>query len=189
MTDGPTATDESLLRRYYALFNERSLTEASDLVAPDCVFDHVPSKERTDGPEGYLALAERWLRASPDIQSTVEDISQIEAGVYRVRLVIQGTFAGAFEPSSSIGVAGEGRSFTLRATQRVRIRDGKIAASRLTYARQDLAGEPEFEGPRPCPSCGERNTVLAWTRMSEQWMFCPICEHSWEHTTAVSRLL
>jgi hypothetical protein len=179
-------TDLAVLHQYYAFFNERRLTEAAQLVAPECEFDHVQSKAQARGPEGYLALSEAWLRAAPDVTSTVEDVQEIASGVYRVVVAIRGTLTAPFEPSSNLRVAGDGRSFTLRATQRVRIRHGRIVASRLAYAPQDLTGTPDPEAPRPCPSCGERNTVLAWTRLSEQWMFCPICEHSWERGAAAT---
>jgi ketosteroid isomerase-like protein len=178
--------DLIVLRQYYALFNERRLAEAAALVAADCAFEHVQSKAAAQGPAGYLALTEAWLRAAPDMASTIEEIQDIEAGVYRVVVVIRGTLTAPFEPSSNLRVAGDGRSFTLRATQRVRIRDGQIAASRLAYAPQELTGTPDPERPPLCPLCGERNTVLAWTRLSEQWMFCPICEHSWERGAAVA---
>jgi ketosteroid isomerase-like protein len=183
------ARDQEVLRRYYALFNERRFQEASLLVGPDCTFEHMPTKEHAHGPRGYLMMSEEWLRAVPDLMTTVDDITTIEPGVYRVHITIRGTRTGTFEvPRTASKVAGDGRPFAIRATQRVRVHDGRIVSSRLTYDRNELTGASTTASPPPpCPSCGEPNVVIAWTRMHERGLFCPICEHAWESGHVANR--
>jgi hypothetical protein len=142
--------DLTVLRQYYTLFNERRLTEAAQLVAPECEFEHVQSGAQARGPEGYLALSEAWLRAAPDLTSTIDEIQEIDRGVYRVVVVIRGTLTAPFEPSSNLRVAGDGRSFTLRATQRVRVSGGQIAASRTLLGSSPVRRTPCRHGPVRC---------------------------------------
>ena len=129
-------------------------------------------------------MAEDWLRAIPDATSVVEDIQEIKPGIYRVRITISGTRVGDVQTPSGLPLAGDGQSFSVAATQRVRIQDGLIVSARLTYDQHRLAGAVNASpATPPCPSCGEPNVVVAWTRMHEQGLFCPICEYSWEHSS------
>lgn len=184
----PVDSDIRVLRRYYDLFNARKLKEAARLVAPDCEFEHVPTKAQAHGPRGYVALAEDWLRRVPDAVSTVESIQPLEPGIYRVRVVMSGTLSSDVERGRDASAAGRGRRFETRATQRIRVQDGLIVSARLAYDPSELKGSPRTAATPACPRCDELNIVVSWSRMHEQGLFCPICEHSWERNTAAAEL-
>jgi hypothetical protein len=121
------------------LFNERKLRDAAALVADTCAFTHLATRAHASGPRGYLAIAEEWLRAAPDAHTTVESIETLGPGHYRVQLVGRGHRTGEFELGSAVRTGGDGKAFELRATQEIRIADGRITAAILAFDRGDLA--------------------------------------------------
>ena len=131
--------DHDIIRRYHQLFNDRLLKDAAALVADSCQFTHLPARARTTGPGGYLALAEEWLTAAPDAHTTVEQIDTLGPGHYRVHLIGRGHRVGAFDFGSTVRVGGDGKPFEFRATQELRIENGRITVATLTFDRADLA--------------------------------------------------
>ena len=129
----PVSDDIALIRQYYDLFNNRRLDDAAALVAADCTFVHVPTRERATGPAGYLLLATEWLSAAPDAHTAIVSITPLDEGRYCV--VLRGTGhpakRGKFSPR--VPVSGDTPSFQFTAVQDVWIRDGQFASATLTY--------------------------------------------------------
>ena len=130
---------EQLIRSYYDCINARRLADGARLVADDCEFHHVATRERARGPQGFVALVSDWLRAAPDVTLLPEHIETLGSGRFRVALRVRGHLDGPFElgPSS---VGGDGRAFDFVAIHELTIRGNRVAASWLTFERDDFLG-------------------------------------------------
>ena len=58
----PAQTSDTLIRQYYGFFNQRRLADAAKLFADDALLEHIPFG-RYHGGQGYVRLAEMWIRA------------------------------------------------------------------------------------------------------------------------------
>jgi hypothetical protein len=132
----PAQINETLIRQYYAYFNERRLAEAAKLFADDALLEHIPFG-RDHGPRGYIRLAEMWVRAFDKVAFNVERVEARGGTFQEVYLQAVGTHIGVLQ----FGVY----RFTptkVRAVVRVRelldIRDDKIVLSSLTVDLNDL---------------------------------------------------
>ena len=103
------ATDTALLLRYYELFNQRRLLEAATLVADECEFEHRPTRERAIGPRGYLAFAEEWLHAMPDMKVTIVSVTPMDTGAYRVQVSVSGHADHPMTIAAGVQTGGDGQ--------------------------------------------------------------------------------
>ena len=134
--------DMAVIRQYYDLFNNRRLDDAAALVAADCTFVHVPTRERATGPAGYLLLASGWLAAAPDAHTAIVSITPLDEGRYCVVLRGTGHRTQHVEVTPRRPVSSDSPSFQFTAVQDVWIRDGQFASATLTYDALARAGRP-----------------------------------------------
>lgn len=129
---------EALIRRYYAYLNEHRLDEAADLLAIDAVREH-PSLTHTsrDGDESR-PFAERWLRAFPDGQITIDHLEPRGDTICEVHLIGTGTHQGDFDLGPSGLFKATGASVTVRFRQLLEVRSGRITYATLSFDLQEL---------------------------------------------------
>jgi len=133
------ASDTALILRYYQLFNQRRQLEAATLVDDACEFEHRPTRERSIGPRGYLAFAEEWLHAIPDLEVTVTSVAPLDTCLYLVEVRVNGHSDRAITIAPGVAIGGEGRLISFAATQEIRIISGRILSSRTTYDVNQIA--------------------------------------------------
>ena len=119
-------TPEQLLRKYYALFNERRLDEAGELVAPNASFHYLPTRQHLVGRAGYRALAAGWLIAFEDAVASVESVETINPYTVRVQLTGRGTHTGALVFGDHLTIPPTGRRVELRAVHTTEVRNDQI---------------------------------------------------------------
>ena len=128
---------ETLLRSYYACFNERRFTDASKLFTEDAVLEHLPFGKQHRGKEGYIRFAQAWGAAFPDATLVVDRIDRRSDTMFDVHLVGTGTHRGMLD----IGIfqfKPTGTKTTLRLRELVDIKDGHIVSSSLSIDLNDL---------------------------------------------------
>jgi predicted ester cyclase len=128
---------ETLIRQYYASFNDRRLTDAAALFADDAVLERVPQRQSQRGGAGYLQFADAWLSAFPDVVLTVQRVVARDAATYEVSLAAIGTHRGAFDLGGWV-FKPTGAAATLSARELLELRDGKIAFSSLSFDTQQM---------------------------------------------------
>jgi len=97
----------TLIRRYYACFNDRRFSDAIELFTPDAILEYPPFSAGQRGPACYLAFAEMWTRAFPDGIVTIEHVEQRGDTICEVDLIANGTVNGVitgllYVPSSGL---------------------------------------------------------------------------------------
>lgn len=128
---------ESLVRLYYACFNQRRLADAAKLFADNAVLEYIPFGQQQYGGDGYIRFANAWVNAFPDGMFEVHGIEARGETLYEVDLLGTGTHRGGLD----IGVhlfAPTGTKARLRLQELLDIRDGKIASSTLRLDLGDL---------------------------------------------------
>ena len=128
---------ESLIRNYYACFNERRFADAAKLFADDAVLEHIPLGQRQYGGEGYIRFANTWVSAFPDGTFEVQNIEPRRETLYEVDLLGTGTHRGALDMGVHL-FAPTGVKASLRLRELLDIREGKIASSMLRLDLGDL---------------------------------------------------
>ena len=129
---------ETLIRRYYAAFNERRLDDAQALLASDARLEHQAISPLQEGSDAYGTFARRWLTAFPDGQIAIQSIHAVGGDWYEVALLGDGTYDGDFD----MGPLGVLRATHRRAQLTFRhlfeIRGGRITSSTLSFDTQEL---------------------------------------------------
>jgi predicted ester cyclase len=128
---------DTLIRRYYACFNERRFRDAAALFANDALLEHIPFGQQDYGGDGYVRFANTWIAAFPDGTFAVERVEPRTETMFEVHLLATGTHLGIFDigiyqfkPSST--------KATLRFRELLNIRDMTITASTLSFDLNDL---------------------------------------------------
>lgn len=134
----PSAERLALIRRYYALFNERRFDEASTLFTEDAALEQVPFQCRERGGAAYRLFAELWTRAFPDVRATVDEVVRAGEDVVEVQLTCAGTHAGDLAMGGCV-FKPTGAKMALRLREILEFRGDRVAASCLSFDLQELA--------------------------------------------------
>ncbi|HEV3139330.1 MAG TPA: ester cyclase [Vicinamibacterales bacterium] len=126
-------TDEELIRAYYDHFNARRLADAAALLADDAHLEHRNISLVGEGSDNYAVFARRWLDAFPDLQLTIERIDRVGDEWHEVYLVGDGTHRGDFDMGPLGTLKATGRHGRLRLRHLLRVRQGRIASSTLSF--------------------------------------------------------
>lgn len=125
-------SNESLIQRYYASFNERRLQDAADLFADDAVLEQVMRPHSQRGGAGYLQCARAWLAAFPDTVLTVEHVVSQDAWTYETSLIATGTHTGSLDLGGWV-FKPTGTTAALNLREVLEIREGKIVFSGFSF--------------------------------------------------------
>lgn len=124
---------ETLVRRYYELFNQRRLDEAERFVDPQAVFTYPVGKEHLIGKAGYRELARRWLEGFPDGQAIITTVLVPDDRTAVTEWIGQGTHLGTLDLPGFMPLPATGVRAQLPMRETVTITDGRIAASRMEF--------------------------------------------------------
>jgi hypothetical protein len=124
---------DQLVRDYYRYFNERRLTTAGTLFAPDAVVDIPPFVHHAHGSAAYARFADAWLLAFPDALFTMEHVEQRNETMCEVDLIATGTHSGLLDLGAFGLMKPSGVRLTLQLRQLLDIRDGHIAFTSLSF--------------------------------------------------------
>lgn len=128
----------TLIRAYYANFNDRCFDVASELFAPDALLEHPPFGQPLYGPAGFLTFAQLWIRAFPDSMVAIERVEQRGDTICEVDVTVVGTHLGTLDLGSYGVLKSTGAHVSLRFRQMLEIRCGLITFSSLSFDMQDL---------------------------------------------------
>jgi predicted ester cyclase len=131
--------DRSLIDHYYRSFNERRLGDAAALFTDDAEIDFAPGKPERGG-QGYLRIADAWLRAFPNAHLTVERVECRTDTVSEVYLLGSGTHRDTLD-FRSYRFKASGADALLHVRELLDLRDGKITASVVTIDMNDLVSQ------------------------------------------------
>ena len=127
-----------LIRRHYDCFNDRRFAEGADLLSEDCVLEHQPFGQTRHGRQGYLDLAQGWVRAFPDCRLKIDHVEQRGDTMCEVDLIGTGTHRADFDMGGYGVFKASGVKATLRFRELLEIRGGLITYSSITFDAQDL---------------------------------------------------
>lgn len=124
---------ESLIRRYYELFNERKLDEAERFVDPQAVFTYPVAKEHLIGRAGYRELARRWLEGFPDARADITAVLVLDPRTVVTEWIGHGTHRGVLELPGFRPLPPTGVRAQLPMREVVTIEDGRIIKCRMEF--------------------------------------------------------
>lgn len=124
---------ESLVRRYYDLFNQRKLDEAERFVDPQAVFTYPVGKEHLIGRAGYRELTRRWLEGFPDARIEITGVLMPDSRSVATDWIGHGTHLGTLELPGFPALPPTGTHTHLPMREIVTIEDGRIVASRMEF--------------------------------------------------------
>ena len=119
------------------------------VLAPDVVYDDVGNRQRIIGVAGYLATAQRWKRAFPDLKSTALRSFSVGNSVM-VELIWTGAHFGPFDIGWTT-VPATRRVVSLRAGVFFAVSGRQIREARHYYDLLGLLaqlGQSSFDPPR-----------------------------------------
>jgi predicted ester cyclase len=131
---------ETLIREYYACFNERRFQDAAKLFAENALLEHIPFGKQHRGKDGYVRFVQAWGGAFPDGRLVVERIDRRSDTMFDVHLLSTGTHRGLLD----IGIfqfRAMGAKTELRLRELLEIRDGHIVASSVSFDLTDLINQ------------------------------------------------
>ena len=131
---------ETLLRHYYACFNERRFHDAANLFTDNALLEHLPFGKQYRGSEGYIRFAQAWGSAFPDATLVVERIDHRSDTMFDVHLVSTGTHGGVLD----IGIfqfKPKGGKATICLRELLDIRDGRIVSSTISLDLNNLINQ------------------------------------------------
>jgi hypothetical protein len=128
----------TLIRRYYACFNDRRFGDAMELFASDAILEYPPFNPQQRGPECYLAFAEMWTKAFPDGVVAIEHVEQRGDTICEVDLIANGTHLGDFDLGAYGVLKASGVKTSVRFRELLEIRHGRITFSSLSFGVQEL---------------------------------------------------
>lgn len=129
-------TADSLIRAYYACFNERRFRDLQNLFTEDAAFEQSPFRGSEPGRIERISFANAWLTAFPDAVLTIERVTPRDP-VYEVNLVASGTHQGALDLGGWI-FHPTGIAATLRLRELIELREGRIAFSSVSFDLQAI---------------------------------------------------
>ncbi|MGH2587950.1 MAG: ester cyclase [Dehalococcoidia bacterium] len=139
------STDENkaIMRRFIeAVFNEKRLDRAEELVAPDYL-DHGALPSQAPGIEGAKQRWAMFNAAIPDMRTTIEDLVA-EGDKVVVRYTAEGTQQGEM-----MGIPPTGKRFRMTGINITRMAGGKLAEH---WAEMDMLGMMQQLGVIPAPA-------------------------------------
>ena len=135
-------SSDTLIHRYYTLYNERRFKESAGLFAPDAVLEHAPFGQMLPpGGKGYIESAERSLLAFPDAHIDVLNVQSHGDTTYDVDLVATGTHQGTLDLGSYGRFEATGVRVQVRHREVLEIRDGLITYASVTLDVHDLVAQ------------------------------------------------
>ncbi len=129
---------ETLVRRYYELFNQRRLHEAERFVDSQAVFIYPVGKEHLIGRAGYRELARRWLEGFPDARIEITLVLVPDDRTAVTEWIGKGTHQGTLELPGLPVLAATGRRAQLPMRETVTIANGRITVSRMEFDLDEL---------------------------------------------------
>ena len=129
---------ETLVRRYYELFNARRFDDAAKFVDPQAVFIYPVGKEHLIGRAGYRELARRWVEGFPDARIAITTVLVPDDRTAVTEWIGQGTHLGDLELPGFPVLAATGRHAQLPMREFVTIDNGQIVASRLEFDPDEM---------------------------------------------------
>jgi ketosteroid isomerase-like protein len=124
---------KTLVREYYAAFNERRIRDASALFSLDATLEHMPLAQTFRGPEAYTQFAGLWLRAFPDAVLTIEHIELRGDTIVEIDFVAEGTLVGTLQLGSFGSFKPSGQRMAIRIRELLELRGGRIGYSCLSF--------------------------------------------------------
>lgn len=131
-------TPSRVVRRYYALFNQRRLDEAGELVHPLASFHYIPTGQQLIGRAGYRALAAAWLIAFEDARVEIQSIEPLDDRRVHVTFMGRGTHTGSLELGEAATIPATGRRARLLFRDMLEVRDGLITRVEFDFDLAEL---------------------------------------------------
>lgn len=129
---------ETLVRRYYELFNQRKLDEAERFVDPQALFTYPVGKEHLIGRAGYRELTRRWLEGFPDARIEITSVLMPDNRSVATDWIGHGTHLGTLELPGFAALPPTGTRTELPMREIVTIEDGRVIASRMEFDPAEL---------------------------------------------------
>jgi predicted ester cyclase len=123
---------DTIARRFYRLFNERKLDEATQLIDPQASFHYLPTRQRLVGRAGYRALVQAWLNAFEDARLDIQS-AVVDGSAVRVEFIGHGTHTGDLVLGDTVSIPATGRRAHLPFRETLEIRHGLIVSSELDF--------------------------------------------------------
>ena len=115
-----------LINKHLADFNASNWTEWKAALAPDVVYEEVPTRIKVNGPDEAVKSVQRWKKAFPDSTGTMLDAIESEDGSeLAVEVEWRGTHTAVLEgPMGTIPPTN--KKVTVKATMMYKVRNNKI---------------------------------------------------------------
>ena len=127
----PVHTNETLMRKLYAAFNDRQFDEAEKLVTPNFEWREVATGEVYRGPAGVRQFMEHWVKAFADAKIEVRRIVASDESV-AAEILGRGTHTGQLEtPGGSLPATN--RKIELACCEVATIENGKLRSGSSYY--------------------------------------------------------
>lgn len=120
-----------IIKKHLAAFTSSNWAEYRATLTPDAVYEEVPSLERVVGIDKFVASAQRWKTAFPDLKATVTRGYTVGERVI-AELEWEGTQTGPFHGKFGMLPATH-RPGRLNALIMYTVKQGKIAESRYYF--------------------------------------------------------
>ena len=129
---------ETLVRRYYELFNQRKLDEAERYVDPQAVFTYPVGKEHFIGRAGYRELARRWIEGFPDARINITTVLIPDTHTVVTEWIGEGTHLGTLELPGFTPLPVTSVHAQLPMREIVTIADNRIISSRMEFDPEEM---------------------------------------------------
>jgi steroid delta-isomerase-like uncharacterized protein len=117
-----------IIKKHLAAFSSANWAEFRATLAPDVIYEEVPSLERVVGVEKFVTSAQRWKTAFPDLKATLARSYTVGERVI-VELEWEGTQTGPLEGTFGM-VPATRRRGRYNALIMFTVKQGKITESR-----------------------------------------------------------
>jgi steroid delta-isomerase-like uncharacterized protein len=137
-----------LMKRWYReVWREAKDETIFEIIAPNATLHgQTGSTDAIQGPEGFLAFAQRIREAFPDTEVAVEDVFSVDDKV-AVRWVASGTHTG-----SGLGVAPSGKRISVTGMTIAKIQNGKIVEGWDNWDRLAMLEQIGVYTANPAPA-------------------------------------
>jgi steroid delta-isomerase-like uncharacterized protein len=128
-----------IIKRHLAAMSSANWAEFRTTITADAVYEEVPSLERVVGVERFVAAAQRWKSAFPDLKTTITRAYTFGDRVI-VELEWEGTHSGPLEVTYGV-MAPTHRRVRLNAVVLFSVKQGKIVESRNYFDVLTVLGQ------------------------------------------------
>lgn len=135
---------DTLVRRYYAAFNEHRVADAAALFARDATVEQPPFTGSLRGGDAYVQFAQTWVEAFPDARLTIEHVEQRGDTICEVDLVATGTHRGVLRLGAYGTLNASGLQAVLRMRELLEVQSGRITYASLSFNIHDLIYQLAF---------------------------------------------